>query len=247
MLSLDRQNRYRERYKQINLGWRTSGEVYESFVRRSVPPRAGDAPRGGTVLDVGCGSGGVVELISRDVALAAGIDLDFQSLRRHRDPEVRRAVSGLRRLPFAAESFDLVVSSWVLEHLAEPEIAFAEIARVLRPGGHFVFITPNAHNLVTLINRSVPHLMQSRLVGLLYGRAEGDTFRVQYQANTVEGIVSLGAQAGLSPSALALVGDPTYLAFNEPLFRASVLLERLTPPRYAVHIVGDFQKGNARE
>lgn len=43
-----------------------------------------------------------------------------------------------RLLPFPDESFDVVYSSQVLEHVREPSIQFSEIARVLRPGGTFV-------------------------------------------------------------------------------------------------------------
>ena len=39
---------------------------------------------------------------------------------------------------------------------------------------------------------------------------------------------------------LRFVGDPTYLAFNEPLFRLACLLERVTPPPLRVHLVGEY-------
>jgi SAM-dependent methyltransferase len=48
----------------------------------------------------------------------------------------------LQALTFASESIDLVVSSDILEHVRRPETAFAEIARVLRPGGLHVFTVP---------------------------------------------------------------------------------------------------------
>lgn len=48
----------------------------------------------------------------------------------------------LRRLSFEDESFDLVLSSDVLEHVPDPYAAHREIRRVLRPGGHHVFTVP---------------------------------------------------------------------------------------------------------
>ena len=48
----------------------------------------------------------------------------------------------LQRLSFAAESFDLVLSSDVLEHVPEPYRAHEEVFRVLRPGGRHVFTVP---------------------------------------------------------------------------------------------------------
>jgi hypothetical protein len=53
-------------------------------------------------------------------------------------------------------------------------------------------------------------------------------------------IEQLARQAGLRCVQVQLVGDPTYLAFNDALFALSSLFERLTPPGFRVHIVGDY-------
>ena len=143
-------------------------------------------------------------------------------------------------LPFAAAVFDLVTCSWVLEHVHAPERVFAEIRRVLRPGGRFVFLTPNAANFVTRINRLVPQLAQARLVRALYGRGEDDTFEVAYRANTPDALRALAAGAGLEVIELVTVHDPTYLAFNDLAFRIGVALETHTPDARAVHLVGDI-------
>ncbi|MDL5363433.1 class I SAM-dependent methyltransferase [Halalkalicoccus sp. NIPERK01] len=55
------------------------------------------------------------------------------------------------RLPFADDSFDLVFSEYVFEHLEDPARALAEIDRVLRPGGEVVLLVPNpAHYYATV-------------------------------------------------------------------------------------------------
>jgi len=201
-------------------------------------------------LDIGCGRGGLVELLHGQVALAVGADPDQRSLIEHRAPAVRRVAGLMEALPFPAESFDLVLCSWVLEHLSRPERAFAEVARVLkcpdpatdRTGGHFVFLTPNAWHPLTWANRFLGRVggRQTRLVRRLYGRAEADTFPVLYRANTRRRIAQLARAVGLEPLAFYAVGDPTYLAFNEPLYRLAALLERLTPLWMKVHLVGDL-------
>src|SRR4030081_4126493 len=92
-----------------------------------------------------------------------------------------------KHLPFAGESFDLIVCLWVLEHLREPGTVLQEVRRVLRPGGHFIFLTPNLRNPLLLLNRvgkALPPL-QRRLVTRPYGSKEADTFPVRYPANTV--------------------------------------------------------------
>ncbi|HEV2249793.1 MAG TPA: methyltransferase domain-containing protein [Candidatus Limnocylindria bacterium] len=194
------------------------------------------------VLDLGCGRGGVVELLWRDVKLAAGLDPDVPSLSEHRAPGMP-AVRGVgEHIPFAGETFDLVVCVWVLEHLKDPASALAEVRRVLRSGGHFVFVTPNVRNPLMLANRigkALPSL-QRRLVPRMYGRVEADTFPVQYRANTASAIRSLAREAGLDVFDLRIVPDPTYLAVNSLMFRASVMSERVMPKGWGVHLLGDL-------
>src|SRR5258708_18034995 len=146
-------------------GWRTSGSQREAMMRGSATPEWG-------VLDLGWGRGGVVELVWRDVKLAAGLDPDAPSLTGHRAPgmPILRGVG--EHLPFASGSFDLVVSVWVLEHLREPLTVFREVGRGLRPGGDFVFLTPNRPNPLLVLNRigkALP-LLQSGLVAPCFGR-----------------------------------------------------------------------------
>ncbi len=238
MLPLGRQDRYRALYRALEPAWQPSTAQYEARVQRYIDTH-GPAIR---VLDAGCGAGGVLERHGHRVAVAVGLDGDRASLRRHRAPAVQLTQGLLDQLPFATASFDLVISAWVLEHLAQPAPVFREIARVLKPEGHFIVITPNARSLLTRLNRVVPQWAQARLVRQLYGRAGQDTFPVQYRANTVEQVVRLAARVGLAPVALDTVSDPTYLAFTDAVFALSVLVEAAIPPRYAVHLVGEFVK-----
>jgi SAM-dependent methyltransferase len=237
LLPLTLQNSYRARYRAMRPGWETSGDQLEAIVRAYVTPDS-------RVLDLGCGRGGVVELFWRDVKLAAGIDPDPPSLTGHRAAgmPILRGIG--ERLPFAEASFDLVVSVWVLEHLREPQRVFDEVGRVLRPGGHFVFLTPNLRNPLLMLNRvgkALP-LVQTRLVSRFYGRREADTFPVQYRANTVGALRALAAASGLEVAELRVVPDPTYLAVNGLMFTTSVMAERLMPKGWGVHLIGDLMR-----
>lgn len=237
MLPLSRQNAYRERYQRQHPNWRTSGEVFEALVRRHLTPAT-------RVLDIGCGRGGVMELFWRDVRLPVGLDPDLESLRQRR--AAFPAVNGRgETLPFPEAVFEVVIAMWVLEHLPAPERVLAEVGRVLKPGGHLLFLTPNAHHPLLLANRfswAFP-AVQRLLVPKLYGRAEADTFRVHYRANTLARLRALARAQGWQVASLLAVKDPSYLAFTDLFFHLSVAFEGLLPGDLGVHLVGDFAKG----
>jgi 2-polyprenyl-6-hydroxyphenyl methylase / 3-demethylubiquinone-9 3-methyltransferase len=101
---------------------------------------------GRLVLDAGCGGGLVARELAAAGAEVVGVDRSLGSLgvaRRAVGVSFRPAQGRLERLPFAAGSFDAVVAADVLEHLPDLPAAVAELARVLAPGGSFVFDTVN--------------------------------------------------------------------------------------------------------
>lgn len=236
MLPLSKQNLYREKYQRLRPGWQTSGSEFETLTRGYITPEA-------RALDLGCGRGGVMELFWQGVRLAVGVDPDYASLaeRRARLP----AVCGQgEALPLAPEKFDLVIGLWVLEHLSQPERVAREIGRVLRPGGHFIFLTPNARHPLIWANRlswAMP-AVQRLLIPRLYGRAEADTFRTYYRANTLAQLGRLAGAGGFEVVSLRAISDPTYLAFDELSFRVSIGLESLLPRSWGVHLLGDWLK-----
>lgn len=234
-LTLDRQNAYRARYAQLHPGWQPATTVYEAMIRACLAP-------GDMLLDLGCGRGGVLEqLADLEGPHFFGIDPDRASLVAHRLPDLPRAVALAEAIPLPAASVDLVIAAWVLEHLPDPGHTFREVSRVLRPGRTFICLAPNRDSPVALLNRVLKPL-QNRLVPLLYGRAEADTFPVVYRANTRRQLDRLARQSGLVLDDFRPVDDPTYLAFNAPLFRLSAALTRLLPDAAAVHFVARCMK-----
>lgn len=232
MLSLERQEAYRRRYAAETPGWRPATHVYRDIVIGHLS----SFPR---VLDLGCGRGGIMEELHPQAGLAVGVDPDLVSLQEHRAPTLPRTCGLAERLPFSEDAFDLVCSSWVLEHLADPDAGFREVARVLRPGGHFVLVTPNRRHPLLALNRAL-RWTSGRLVDWFYGREAEDTFPAFYRANTRGEIDRWAERVGLRRIAFHRVGDPTYLAFNEPLYRLACGLEQRMPAALRVHLVGDY-------
>lgn len=252
MLPLDKQNEYRRQFRAIHPQWQASGDVYERLVRESLlysTQRNDDLRRPATevattvtttrLLDLGGGRGGLIELIHGEVGFAAALDPDLISLREHRVRTLPRASGLADSIPFPADQFDCVTATWLIEHLAEPERAFGEVRRVLRPGGRFVFLTPNALHPLVMANRlsQVSPMLQRRLIPRLYARSEADTFAVRYLANTGKRLRAVCERVGFNLE-LKFVGDPTYTAFNTSLFKLSAFLETFIPNEGKIHIIG---------
>lgn len=230
MLPLARQNALRAQYQSKHPDWRPATFVYEQAIRCCLAS-------GMRVLDLGCGRGGVLEQLGETVTYPVGLDPDFGSLRGHRAHRLPRAVGLASALPFAAQSFDLVLCSWVLEHIAEPTRAFREVQRVLKPGGYFIFLSPNAANPLAVLIRLLRPL-QEALVTRLYARQETDTFPPVYRANTRRKLARLMGNVGLQLEALHTIQDPTYLAFTPLLYHVAAGLSICTPRSMRVHLVG---------
>ena len=96
------------------------------------------------LLDVGCGIGKLRRACPADGIEFTGIDVRAASLEIARRNGYARLLQGnlVGALPFASESFDVLVCSHVLEHLPNPEHPVSEILRVLRPGGLFLTGVP---------------------------------------------------------------------------------------------------------
>ncbi len=112
-----------------------AGERYRLECDHWLPPDA-------RVLDVGCGTAGLVRDL-RSKRQVLGIDLSVAMLAAGARGGFTAAASA-ERLPFADGSFDGAVAINLLEHVPEPGGVLLEIARVLRRGGRAVVTTPVA-------------------------------------------------------------------------------------------------------
>ncbi|MFY9264177.1 MAG: class I SAM-dependent methyltransferase [Solirubrobacterales bacterium] len=99
---------------------------------------------GRALLDAGCGTGLFSECACSRGAEVTSMDVGEALLERVAEKcESTRVVGDVTRLPFAAQSFDVVINTEVIEHTLDPRRAVGELARVLRPGGTLILTTPN--------------------------------------------------------------------------------------------------------
>jgi 2-polyprenyl-6-hydroxyphenyl methylase / 3-demethylubiquinone-9 3-methyltransferase len=111
------------------------------------------------ILEVGCGGGLVCEELARRKAVMVGVDPSQEALATARTHAQQSGLGDIihyeqgsaEALPYADGSFSVIVCLDVLEHVRDLKATIGEIARVLAPGGVFVFDTINR----TLIARAV--------------------------------------------------------------------------------------------
>lgn len=123
------------------------------YTEQILPLAARELAGASRVLDVGCGDGQISRLLAPQADLVVGVDPTWNQITvaAARGGGAHYARSGAAALPFADATFDAVIACLVFEHIRDVDDAIAEVARVLRPGGHFGFFlnhpllqTPNS-------------------------------------------------------------------------------------------------------
>jgi len=96
------------------------------------------------ILDVGCGSGTLLGLLKRLGFRVRGVDFSPEAAKIARAEDgVDVTVGSLEDAHFADQSFDVVTLFHVMEHVTNPRLVLAEVARVLKPDGVIVLQVPN--------------------------------------------------------------------------------------------------------
>lgn len=213
-MEIEKQGESRERWRDAWLSvdqsetrdvWYAIDETKMSYLLPHLPPS-------GTCLEVGCGSARLSRFLARRGYRAVGMDYEPEavSLARRRAADNRLDVALLLgdafALPFATASFDVVLSTGLLEHFADPSPIVAEMTRVLRPGGLFYSdIVPKKFSLM----RSLQSLKLRRR----------EFWERPFNRHQIEALlrdsglsVTTVFAAGIIPPALPLVGRSRVLA-----------------------------------
>lgn len=96
------------------------------------------------VLDAGCGTGWFSKAAAERGAQVTSMYIGPKLLEQVKKKcKSKRVVGSVMDMPFKASSFDVVISSEVIEHVTHPNKALKEFFRVLKPGGTLIVTTPN--------------------------------------------------------------------------------------------------------
>ena len=156
---------YPERDSMTWLRARAERSDFARLLDKAIPANA-------RILEIGCGTGQMSLYLARADRIVIAADLTRESLklgaaaaRRFNLDRIQFVETDLHQPGLRADSFDVLYSSGVLHHTPDPRAAFAQIARLTRPGGMIVLGVYNAFARIPLrLRRLVARLSGYRLI-----------------------------------------------------------------------------------
>jgi SAM-dependent methyltransferase len=197
---------------------------FEVEIADAVAALASALPAGARILDAGAGEGQYARYFARQ--RYCGVDLavgdaawDYSRL---------DVLADLTALPFRAGAFDAALNVVTLEHLPEPGLALAEIARTLTPGGRLLLAAPHEwevhqapHDYFRYTRYGLQHLLEKAGLEPIEIRAVGGYFRLVARRllNGLQFFTGGARWLGFVPAAIALVPLALILPFLDTLDR----------------------------
>lgn len=224
--------------RRIDPAFRHRWEVFADGIEAILTPDS-------VWVDVGCGENEMVERYGHLAQYAVGVD-PLEPRRHTAAPFIKGDIS---HLPFADESVDLVTLRFVVEHLARIPEDFAEIERVLKPGGRLLVVTTNRRSPFVAGMALLPYRLKNLLIRTLLRVSEEEIFPTYHRFNTVR---SMRRGAGsLALSRLELIQDANFT--RRWLFLLLFTTHLVTGPKFLrwvrPNIVAEFvkERGERRE
>jgi len=204
-------------------------------------------PKNAEILEIGAGPENATSNFLSSIGRVTGLDIDKSV---ETNPALTEAhIFDGGRFPFTDNRFTVCVSNYVLEHVANPDLHFKEVARVLRPGGIYFFRTPNIWHYITIASRFLPHSLHLKLANQLRGlKGAHDPYPTVYRANSRRALEKHACNAAMRINTLKMIEvEPSYGAASPLLFFPMMFYERTVNrlsalSAFRVNILGAVEK-----
>lgn len=198
------------------------------------------------LLDAGCGEKGIMNKYKGKNRLSVGIDLSLEALKKN-DSLDYLLMSGVEKLPFKDEIFDIVICQWVGEHLKEPKLVYKEFARVLKRNGHLIIVTNSVYNPIMFVSAVLPAKTRDKLKEKVFpSEIKEDTFPTYYKCNSKKAFEKVLSDLGFSNVFCGYSGDISIFLFSKFLFILASIYEKITDLKwlncFKMHIVAHYKK-----
>ncbi len=216
------QRAYTDRFYNRQRGWTDGTTDFWSLCAKEIQ-------KGSRILELGSGPSNPTSCFLASLGDLDGADVDPEVKGNH---HLRRAsiIGSDGRLPVRDESYDACVSNYVAEHLSDPRSHLVEVRRALRPGGAYVFRTPNLLHYVSMFAALTPRWVHAGLANRLrkLGPEAHEPYPTFHRLNTRQAIGTHAKAAGLEVAQVSLIEkEPSYGMSSRVLFLAFLAYERI--------------------
>lgn len=207
-------------YPKFNANW--DDDLFRRILLDKIKPDY-------SCLDYGAGRGNIEQMNFKGIAkFIAGVDPEEEEV--FNNPyldEAKQLDLKNNIIPYDDNTFDVVFSNNVMEHIQNPGIVFKEIQRVLKPGGLFLSKTPNKWHYVSIIARLTPTWFHE-FYNKLRGRKTIDTFPTTYKLNSKRTVNKYSKESGFVVRRIQLIeGRPEYLRLTAFTYLFGFVYERI--------------------
>lgn len=219
---------YFRRFYSARRDWTDGTSEFHELCRRQLGA-------GANMLEVGSGPSNPTSRFLATLGTLHGVDVTPELL--DNDALARAWVFSDDAYPVEDEVYDAAVSNWVVEHIDNPATHLREVARVLKPGGAYVFRTPNIYHYVTGISALTPHWFHRLVANAVRGKAgeAHEPYPTVYAMNSESAVERHAVEAGFLVAHIELVEkEPSYMAFSRLAFLLGVGYERLVNSSHAL-------------
>jgi SAM-dependent methyltransferase len=179
----------------------------------------------GRILEIGAGPSNPTSDYLKSLGELHGIDVDSEVLQ---NLALQTSAVIVDKFPFPDNAFDSCVSNYVCEHLDDPKEHLEEIWRVLKPGGTYIFRTPNRLHYTAVVSSLTPHSFHLKTANKLRAIDGHDPYPTRYRLNSRAQILRAAQQTGFEVEYLRLVEkEPSYGMSSRLLFLIFTAYERL--------------------
>lgn len=134
-------------------------------------------------------------------------------------------------LPYDDNSFDLVFSRFVFEHVQNPDAVAQELIRVVKPGGLIAAMTPNKHGYIAWGGWLVPNRWHVRALSYVQPKRKSvDVFPTAYKMNTARELRDLFGHAA-DVFTVYLSSEPAYFFGRATIYRMGKFAHKYLPDR----------------
>ncbi|MCJ2185958.1 class I SAM-dependent methyltransferase [Novosphingobium beihaiensis] len=139
-------------------------------------------------------------------------------------------------LPYEKDFFDLIVSSWVFEHIEDPRQVASELIRVLKPGGYICARTPNKFGYISFFSRLFRNKYHAYFLKFIQPeRNIEDEFHTYYRMNSKKDIEKIFGDT-CDVVVFSYSADPSYHFNSKIIYWIFTVIHKLTPSVFGAAI-----------